>query len=103
MFRRKGIYCLIESVQKRRIYCSVDYVQERWNILFSRICSKEKEYIVQQNMFRREKTKSVEKRSNILFNKICSGERNVNAFVTFVARLAQIFFRIFQSLFFNNS
>ena len=54
MFRRDGIYCSVKYVQKRRIYCSVDYVQEKWNILFSRLCSGEMEYIVQQNLFRRE-------------------------------------------------
>ena len=44
MFRIEGIYCSVESVQ------------ERWNILFSRICSEEKD---------------------ILFSRICSGEMNI--------------------------
>jgi len=68
MFRRKGIYCLVESVQKRRIYGSVDYVQERWNILFRRICSGENK----QNLLRREVIycliKSVQEREMLMLS-----------------------------------
>ena len=49
------------------------------NILFSRICSEEKEYIVQENLFRREgkfcSAEYVQKRRNILFSRICSEEK----------------------------
>ena len=46
--------------------------------MFSRICSGEKLYIVQENLFRREgiycSVESVQERRSIFFSRICSGE-----------------------------
>ena len=71
MHRKEGIY------STAGIFCSLAYVQKRRNvlyrrlrnILYSRICTEEKKYIVQKYMYKREEIKCtagyVQNRRNI--------------------------------------